>query len=255
MKKVCKNANVRAPKVHGGTRLACLLAALTLAACGKSSPGVADITPALMADISQCDLWTVSDVKKVDGIPGKESYRVDFSAKLVLKSGAEETMQKIDPMPKDANAVQCLMVASMLMRSTGALWKSYDVSGAGEFVKSEKGWRLAGELGQYDFAPTQGQTDTDRALPRPVGYKTQAAPPTAAEQAAPVQQPVETAAAEPELPPCVAAKMKTYEENWNKEIEEMRKTAQANGEEVRTSAGAESHLREEALEQAKVECK
>ncbi len=226
-----------------------VFAAGLLVGCAKEAPGVTEITPHVMADISQCDLWMVSDVKKVDGIPGKESYRVDFSAKLVLKVSAEETMQKIDWQPKNANAVQCLMVASMLIRSTGALWKSYDVSGAGEFIKSEKGWRLIGELGQYDFTPTQGQLDSDRALPRPVEYAPRTV--TAPALTAPA---VEAAPVDRELTPCVAAKMKAFEEKRVTELEESAKAARDAGDELKTSAGMESVMHDEALAEAKAAC-
>lgn len=252
MKKYCTTTKAMPSVCQGGTRVVCMLAALALAACGKSSPGVPDITPALMADINQCELWTVSDVKKVDGIPGKESYRVDFSAKITMKGTPEDALQKLTANASDPDWRGCLNVANRFVGPDMALWKSYDVTGFGEFIKSEKGWRLLGKLGQYEFSPVPGQPESQRAYFRPVPYKTQAAPPPAP---APVEKAVEMAPAEPELPPCVAAKMKAYDDNRSKEIEEMGKTAQANGEEVRTSAGMEEYQRELALEQAKVDCK
>lgn len=250
MKKHSTNTNASTWKGHGGSRLGWFFAALALTACGKSSPNVADITPPLMEELNQCELWTVSEVKKVDGIPGQNSYRADFSAKLTIKGTPEAALQKFNAHLMDPNWVGCHRFLGRLTMRYGALWKTYDVSGAGQFVKSEKGWRLLGELGQYDFVPTKGQAESESAIVRPLGYERQATATTL-----PAQKPVEPAPPEPALSSCAAAKMKAFDEGRSKEIDAMGKEARAKGEELQISAGPEELMRQEALDKANADCK
>lgn len=231
--------------------LSLCLCAGTLTGCGKGAPSVADIQPPLLGDLGQCDLWTISDIKKVDGIPGKESYRVDFSATLTMKNTPRETLRKLHENERDPRFMSCHMVIGHLARPDLSLWKQYGVTGAGEFVKSEKGWRLLGELGQYEFMPTPGQSESQRAVLRPV--EPNPAPPVHVPPVA--QAAVEQAPSEPALSPCVAAKMTEYDKQRSKEIDELGRDARARGEEVQISAGPEEFMRHEALDKATADCR
>lgn len=234
-----------------GLALSLCLCAGTLTGCGKGAPSVDDLQPPLMSDLGQCDLWTISDIKKIDGIPGKESYRVDFSATLTMKNTPRETLQKLHENEYDPRFMSCHIFIAHLARPDLSLWKQYGVTGAGEFVKSEKGWRLLGELGQYEFMPTHGQAESQRAVLRPVDSNP--APP---EQVPPVAQAAtEPAPSELALSPCVAAKMTEYDKQRSKEIDELGREARARGEEVQISAGPEEFMRQEALGKATADCR
>lgn len=133
--------------------------ALTAAACGLSSPGASDIAPYVMDDLGQCPLWTISDIRKVDGIAARDSYRVDFTAKLTLTSAPEDTNRNYIQHQGEPGYMGCHVIIPHLatvQNRTVILSKQYDVSGMGELVKSEKGWRLQGELRQYRFMPVAG---------------------------------------------------------------------------------------------------
>lgn len=137
----------------------CKIAALigiviSLAACGSSKPGASDIEPYVMEQLGQCQLWTISDVRKTDGIEDGGMYRIDFTAQLTLKESPEQAMQSYGKHQMDPNYIGCHMYVSTLVRITESMSfaKQYEVSGAGVMVKSEKGWRLNGEL-RSSFQP------------------------------------------------------------------------------------------------------
>lgn len=59
----------------------CVGIAMLLTACGSSKPGASDIEPYVIDQLGQCQLWTISDVRKTHGIEDGATYRVDFTAK------------------------------------------------------------------------------------------------------------------------------------------------------------------------------
>lgn len=127
---------------------------VSLGACGSSKPGASDIEPYVKEQLGQCQLWTISDVRKTDGIEDGGMYRIDFTAKLTLKESPEQAMQSYGKHQMDPNYIGCHMYIARLVRITESmsLEKQYEVSGAGVMVKSEKGWRLNGEL-RSSFQP------------------------------------------------------------------------------------------------------
>lgn len=141
---------------------ACIGIALSLAACSLSKPGAADIEPYVMDEFGKCFLWTISDVRKVDGIEEGNAYRVDFTAKLTLKETPEQAVRSYAQHQQDPSNASCYKYDSLLalmpsdemiakaMESKTVpplLWaKQYEVTGAGILVKSEKGWRLSGDI-------------------------------------------------------------------------------------------------------------
>jgi hypothetical protein len=115
-----------------------------------------------MDRFGQCQLWTISDVRKADGIEEGEAYRVDFTAKLTLKETPEQTMATYRQHQMDPNYAACHQYVSYLVipvegpvssaEESISFAKQYEIAGAGMLVKSEKGWRLRGNL-QSSFNP------------------------------------------------------------------------------------------------------
>src|SRR4051812_24051256 len=87
--------------------LASLSIALSLSGCGLSKPGASDIEPYVMDALGQCQLWTIGDVRKVDGIEQGNEYRVDFTAKLTLKEAPEQAVRSYSQHRMDPNYVGC----------------------------------------------------------------------------------------------------------------------------------------------------
>lgn len=132
----------------------CVGTAMLLTACGSSKPGASDIEPYVIDQLGQCQLWTISDVRKTDGIEDGATYRVDFTAKLTLKDTPEQTMENYGKHQMDPSYMGCHLYVSRLVAVTESMSfaKQYVVTGAGILIKSEQGWRLRGEL-QSGFQP------------------------------------------------------------------------------------------------------
>ena len=132
----------------------CVGIAMLLTACGSSKPGASDIEPYVIDQLGQCQLWTISDVRKTDGIEDGATYRVDFTAKLTLKDTPEQALANYGKHQMDPSYVGCHLYISRLITvtETMSLAKQYEVTGAGILIKSEQGWRLRGEL-QSGFQP------------------------------------------------------------------------------------------------------
>lgn len=133
----------------------CVGIAMLLTACGSSKPGASDIEPYVIDQLGQCQLWTITDVRKTDGIEDGATYRVDFTAKLTLKDTPEQALENYKQHQMDPSYMGCHLYISRLVKVTESmsLAKQYVVTGAGILIKSEQGWRLRGEL-QSGFQPT-----------------------------------------------------------------------------------------------------
>lgn len=225
-----------------------------LSACGQSKPGASDIEPYVMAELSNCPLWSVSDVRKVDGIATDDSYQVDFSAKLTLRATPEQTLRRYVDHGKEAAYLGCHFVIAQLMdvHIRGLPTKKYDISGAGELVKSESGWRLRGELGQLAFMRDANEWASIREEanhPGSASSTVEVRPPAASEEEVKGQN------ASANLSPCVETKLAAWEKKRSDEVEHAVAIARAAGEEFRSSAGMEELMRQEALTAATSECK
>ena len=104
------------PTMYKVVGVAITLGSAILSACGQSKPGASDIEPYVMEELSNCPLWSVSDVRKVDGIATEDSYQVDFSAKLTLKATPEETSRAYVAHERDTAYLGCHLVISQLVR-------------------------------------------------------------------------------------------------------------------------------------------
>lgn len=225
-----------------------------LSACGQSKPGASDIEPYVMAELSNCPLWSVSDVRKVDGIATEDSYQVDFSAKLTLGATPEQTLRRYVDHGKEEAYLGCHFVIAQLSdtRIRGLPTKKYDISGAGELVKSESGWRLRGELVQLAFSRDAAEWAAVReGANRPeLGSSTAAAQPPAGSEQQVNDQDTST-----QVSPCLEVKMETWDKQHSSEVEQAAAAAKAAGEEFRSSAGMEELVRNEAIAAATSECK
>ena len=228
--------------------------ACILSACSQSKPGASDIEPYVMAELSNCPLWSVSDVRKVDGIATEDSYQVDFSAKLTLKATPEETSRAYVAHERDSAYLGCHLIISQLVdvRLRGLPTKKYDISGAGELVKSESGWRLRGELVQLAFSRDAAEWAAVSEGPnRPeLGSST-----TAVRSPVGIEQQVNDQDTSTQISPCVEAKMVAWNKQHSSEVEQAAAAATAAGEEFRSSAGMEELVRNEAIAAAASECK
>lgn len=225
-----------------------------LSACGQSKPGASDIEPYVMAELSNCPLWSVSDVRKVDGIATEDSYQVDFSAKLTLGATPEQTLRKYVDHGKEAAYLGCHFVIAQLSdtRIRGLPTKKYDISGAGELVKSESGWRLRGELVQLAFS----RDAAEWAAVREGANRPELRSSTALVQPqAGSDQQVNDQNTSTQLSSCVEAKMVAWDKQHSSEVDQAAAAARAAGEEFRTSAGMEELVRNEAIAAATSECK
>lgn len=225
-----------------------------LSACVQSKPGASDIEPYVMAELSNCPLWSVSDVRKLDGIANEGSYQVDFSSKLTLKATPEEALRRYVEHGKEVAYLGCHFIIAQLSnpRNPTLLSKNYEVSGAGEMVKSESGWRLTGELFQLAFVPDANEAVSIREEPSSLGG---ASPALAARSSAINEDEVKGQSASTNLSPCVEAKQVAWEKKRSDEVDHAADAARANGEEFRSSAGLEELMRQEALAAATAECK
>ncbi|MDN2677681.1 hypothetical protein [Janthinobacterium sp. SUN033] len=231
-----------------------LSSACMLSACGKSKPSASDIEPYVMAELSNCPLWSVSDVRKVDGIATEDSYQVDFSAKLTLRATPEQTLRRYVDHGKEAAYLGCHFVIAHLSdtRIRGLPTKKYEISGAGELVKSESGWRLRGELGQLAFMRDANEWASIR---EEVNRQESASSTVAVRPSAASEVEVKGQNASPNLSPCVETKLMAWEKRHSNEVEQAAAIARAAGEEFRSSAGMEELMRQEALATAISECK
>lgn len=231
-----------------------LSSAHILSACSQSKPGASDIEPYVMAELSNCPLWSVSDVRKVDGIATEDSYQVDFSAKLTLKATPEETSRAYVAHERDTAYLGCHLVISQLVdvRLRGLPTKKYDISGAGELVKSESGWRLRGELVQLAFSRDAAEWATVSEGPNRPELKSSTA---AVGAPAGSEQQVNDQDTSTQVSPCVEAKMVVWDKQHSSEVDQAAAAARAAGEEFRSSAGMEELVRNEAIAAATSECK
>lgn len=133
----------------------CVGIAILVTACGSSKPGASDIEPYVIEQLGQCQIWTISDVRKTDGIEDGAAYRVDFTAKLTMKETPEQAFEIYKQHGMDPSYMGChLYIAQLLMvTESRSLAKQYLVTGAGVLIKSEQGWRLRGEI-HSGFQPT-----------------------------------------------------------------------------------------------------
>lgn len=228
--------------------------ACILSACGQSKPGASDIEPYVMAELSNCPLWSVSEVRKVDGIATGDSYQVDFSAKLTLKATPEETSRAYVAHERDTAYLGCHLVISQLVdvRLRGLPTKKFDISGAGELVKSESGWRLRGELVQLAFSRDAAEWAAVSEGPNRPELKS---PTAAVGSPAGSEQEVNDQDTSTQVSPCVEAKMVAWDKQHSSEVDQAAAAARAAGEEFRSSAGMEELVRNEAIAAATSECK
>lgn len=159
-------------------------------------------------------------------------YRVDYTATLRFKDGEawDSTLYYRNPKYNG-----CIMVMSQAFGIPGEGQKitpNLDVSGYGVLVKSEKGWRLRGNL-NYSFAQVAASQSKTSAV---------ATPSTSA--------PTQTLA-----DACVATKMTAWEKQHDNEVNQAGAAARAKGEEFQTSAGMEELERKEALDKTTAECR
>ena len=129
------------------------LAVVLLAAC-DSKPGTSDIEPYIMDGIGKCPLWTISDLKKVDGIAQGDIYQVEFSATLTFKQEHAKAKQELDAHVKNGVTAEgdyeYCMPQTALYAVNGTA-QQYSMAGVLPMVKSEKGWRLNEQLYQIDM--------------------------------------------------------------------------------------------------------
>lgn len=239
--------------------IAAIGTALSLTACGLGKPSSSDIEPYIKNALGQCELWTVSDVRKVDGIEEGKSYRVDFTATLSMKQSPEQAFQSYLQHKMDPSWIGCHTYISNLAimsasRDKVELVKKYEVSGFGMLIKSEQGWRLLGDNLQFEFAPAPGSENAAAPTPTPPiaqSNKVEVLPP----QSVPTYVTPQPAPVTVTLSACVAKKMSEWEKKRESEMALAGKEAEARGEELRVSAGQEEMVKQEALEKATSDCR
>jgi len=150
------NHAVQAPTIKHRrmfTLAAAAFAAVLLAAC-NSKPGASDIEPYIMNGVGRCPLWTISDFKKVDGVPQGDVYQVEFAAKLTFKQehakAKEEFHSHANTQTADGDYEYCMSQQALRALELGTA-QEYSVSGVLPMVKSENGWRLNEQLYQIDM--------------------------------------------------------------------------------------------------------
>lgn len=132
--------------------------AYLLTACGLSKPGTDDIAPFVQERMGSavCQLWDLTDIRKVDGLQQGDDYRVDFVAKLTFKDEWFKQLQiKSDWGKYNACALAVINRGFNFLQEPGSLATKLDVKGFGVLVKSEQGWRLRGDL-DYSLTPVAG---------------------------------------------------------------------------------------------------
>lgn len=229
---------------------------LILQGCGRSKPTASDIEPYLMAELGQCPLWTISDVRKVDGIAGESSYRVDFAAKLTLKAPPMQALRLLHQHQAEPAYLICHSFTPYLMTLNGrvpTMSSQYEITGAADLVKSEKGWRLKGALHDYTFAPNSTSVEliptVDKLSIAPLAEPENVPPTTATRMTAPESMPPPVT-----LPPCVNSKMVAWQKQRDKDMDDAAAAARAKGEELKTSAGNEALMEKDALDDATAAC-
>ncbi|MFZ6656540.1 hypothetical protein [Undibacterium sp. TJN19] len=244
----------------GGCQLiAAIGAVLSLTACGNGKPGASDIEPYIKNVLGQCELWTVSDVRKVDGIEEGKSYRVDFTAALTLKQSPEQARQSYIQHKMDPSWIGCHTYISNLAvlnanQDKAELVKQYNVSGFGMLIKSEQGWRLVGDNLHLEFAPASGSENATAPTPvPPVAQSNKVEEPPA--QSTPAYVTPELAPVAAPLSACVAKKMSEWEKKRDNDMALASKEAADRGEELRVSAGQEELMKQEALDKATLDCR
>jgi hypothetical protein len=234
-------------------------AVVSLAACDGNKPRSSDIEPYVTNALGQCQLWTISDVRKVDGIEEGKSYRVDFTATLAMRQTPDQAFQSYLQHKMDPSWMGCHVYVSNLAivsasGKTAEFSKKYEVSGFGMLIKSENGWRLIGDDLHFEFAAVPESASS--ASPTPPSL------PALANNAevSPQQSIISTTAPEPAsivtpLSTCVTNKMSAWEKKHDAEIALAEKEAQAKGEELRISAGQEELAKQEVLDKATADCR
>lgn len=246
--------------------IAALAFALALQGCGLSKPTVEDVEPSVAAVLGQCPLWKISDLRKVDGISSAESYRIDFATKLVLKQSAEQTLSTFNQHQADPAYLTCHPVIGHLVILEGRVPKlssEYEIKAAADLVKSEKGWRLSGELHDFQFTPTAVAIDArplDRQAAVQIDNTVSIDPrnmhPTAGSASSSAVESTKSDAHTPAAAnsPCVERGMAKSRLQRDKDLDEAGKAARAKGEELQISAGQDALVEQEALTTAKAAC-
>lgn len=228
---------------------------LTLQACGLSKPTVADVEPAVMDLLGQCPLWSMSDFEKTDGIAGDASYRLDFKVRLVLKQSAPDTFRLLNEHQAEPAYLTCHYLIRNLATLEGRMTKlslKYEVSAAADLVKSEKGWRVSGELHDFDYTPLTPAMDANPPPSQPSVSATTSAvalPVINAQQAS-----SETPLPQSKSSACVEREIVQWRQQHERDIDDAGKAARAKGEELQMSAGQEALLEQEALTNAAGAC-
>ena len=177
-----------------------------------------------------------------------------FSAKLTLKATPEQTLLTFMDHQREGAYLGCHFVIAQLMdaRIRGLPTKKYDISGAGELVKSESGWRLKGELVQLAFSRDAAEW---AAVSEGPNRPELGSSPTTVRSPAGSEQQVNDQETSTQVSPCVEAKMVAWDKQHSSEVDQAAAAARAAGEEFRSSAGMEELVRNEAIAAATSECK
>jgi len=161
--------------------------AAALAGC-NTAPGESDISP-FVKDVFACNQMTVDQVKKTDGIPGKDGhYGIEYSFHVSFKGGAEGT-QKL--MEEFASTFKSRNVKNDPFEGCNFAvlkdWYDYtdvkrlsdpqypapigvNVVGTAQMLKSEGGWRLLGDLNiqNAEFVEAPDSARAYVVVPKPV---------------------------------------------------------------------------------------
>jgi hypothetical protein len=145
-------------------RSLCLIAAVFvvgafLGGCNHkahSKPDLNDVETALQERYGECPLWTLGNIRRIDGAPNPDGYEVSYSFVLTLKDPGELTGHGANVTQEDARHIAAVTMGDMsdpcfygafplaaeISQEQAPLANSYRGTGDRVFVQSEQGWHL-----------------------------------------------------------------------------------------------------------------
>ncbi|CAM2194062.1 protein of unknown function [Paraburkholderia kururiensis] len=133
-----------------------IVAGALLGGCDRHPrPDLEDVKSALQARYGECPLWTLGNVRRIDGAPNPDGYEVSYSFVLTVKDPDALTGHGAHVSGEDATHIAAAMFGdtsdpcfygvfplATIASQQQPVSRSYQVSGDRIFVRSEQGWHL-----------------------------------------------------------------------------------------------------------------
>ncbi|MCA8258265.1 hypothetical protein LGM89_33810 [Burkholderia sp. AU31624] len=121
-----------------------------------SKPDLNDVKTALQERYGECPLWTLGNVRRIDGAPNPDGYEVSYSFVLTLKDPGELIGHGANVSEEDARHIAAVTMgdvsdpcfygafplAAVISQEQAPVPRSYQGTGDRVFVQSEQGWHL-----------------------------------------------------------------------------------------------------------------